>query len=125
MVFALTSVSNDALKVQSALGTTIVQAQVDAFNAHDLDAFLATYSSDASVAGVAPETMVGVAQLREFYEPRFKDASLRCSIETMVTFGTRWVVAREIISSTSGTSETIATFEVLDGLITRASMLKA
>ncbi len=41
-----------------------------------------------------------------------------------MTFGDRWLVARELVTTSNGTGETIATFEVRDGLITRASMVK-
>lgn len=105
--------------------TAVVAEQVDAFNAHDLERFVATYAPDAVVSGVTPEPVVGRDALRAFYAGRFDDAALRCEITTSVTFGERWVVARELVTSGAGTGETIATFDVVDGLIARASMLKA
>lgn len=103
----------------------VVEAQVSAFNNHDLEAFLATYALDAVVVGVAAEPLCGAAELREFYAPRMQDASLSCVVDTQLQLGERWVVARELVASAVGTSETIATFEVLNGRISRASMLKA
>ncbi|WP_047523729.1 nuclear transport factor 2 family protein [Microbacterium sp. ZOR0019] len=108
---------------RSALDT--VQAQLDAFNAHDLDAFVATYAEDAVITGVAPEPVVGSAAIRAFYEPRLQNPELSCVIETSVLFGTRWVVAQEQVINAGVATETIATFDVVDGLIARASMLKA
>ena len=108
---------------RSALDT--VQAQLDAFNAHDLDAFVATYAEDAVITGVAPEPVVGSATIRAFYEPRLQNSELSCVIETSVLFGTRWVVAQEQVINAGVATETIATFDVVDGLIARASMLKA
>ncbi len=105
--------------------TEIVRAQVEAFNNQDLEGFLATYSSDAIVIGVAPEPLVGSEQLRAFYEPRLQDTSLRCVLHTVLSLGERWVVARELITSSQSSSEVIATFDVVDGLIARASMLRA
>lgn len=104
---------------------SIVQAQVDAFNAHDIEAFLATYAEDAVVTGVTPEPLVGRDRLREFYTPRLQNAGVRCDIDTSVLFGERWVIARELVVSAIGATETIATFDVVDGAISRASMLKA
>lgn len=46
-------------------------------------------------------------------------------IEQTVLFGDRWVVAREQVINAGVSTETIATFDVVDGLISRASMLKA
>ena len=40
-------------------------------------------------------------------------------------FGERWVVAQERVINAGVATETIATFDVVDGLIQRASMLKA
>lgn len=108
---------------RSALDT--VQAQLDAFNAHDLDAFVATYAEDAVITGVAPEPIVGSAAIRAFYEPRLQNPELSCVIDTSVLFGSRWVVAQEQVINAGVATETIATFDVVDGLIARASMLKA
>lgn len=109
--------------VRSALDT--VQAQLDAFNGHDLDAFVAAYSDDAVITGVAPEPLVGSAEIRAFYEPRLRNAELSCVVETTVLFGERWVVAREQVVNAGVATETIAMFDVVGGLIRRASMLKA
>ncbi|WP_340696848.1 nuclear transport factor 2 family protein [Cellulosimicrobium funkei] len=104
--------------------SAVVTAQVDAFNVRDLDGFCATYARDAVVSGVTPEPIVGRDALRAFYASRFEDAALHCVIDASVTFGGRWLVARELVTTSNGTGETIATFEVRDGLITRASMVK-
>ncbi|MFK0402587.1 nuclear transport factor 2 family protein [Microbacterium sp. NPDC090225] len=102
-----------------------VQDQLDAFNAHDLEAFVATYAADAVITGVAPEPIVGAAAIRDFYEPRLQNPDLSCVIDRMVLFGDRWVVAQEQVVNDGVATETIATFDVVDGLISRASMLKA
>lgn len=102
-----------------------VQAQLDAFNEHDLDAFVGTYAEDAVITGVAPEPVVGSAAIRAFYEPRLQNPELSCVIDTSVLFGARWVVAQEQVINAGVATETIATFDVVDGLIARASMLKA
>ncbi|GAB3597931.1 nuclear transport factor 2 family protein [Microbacterium tumbae] len=102
-----------------------VQAQLDAFNAHDLDAFVATYAEDAVITGVAADPVSGRAAIRAFYEPRLANPELSCEIDAQVLFGARWVVAHEQVINAGVTTETIATFDVIDGLISRASMLKA
>lgn len=102
-----------------------VTAQLDAFNAHNLDDFVATYAPDAIVTGVATHPIVGREELRDFYEPRLANPELSCAIDTIVQFGERWLVAREFVHNGGTVTETIATFDVIDGLIARASMLKA
>lgn len=108
---------------RTALDT--VQAQLEAFNAHDIDAFVATYARDAVITGVSAEPITGTADIRAFYEPRLRNPALSCEIEETVSFGSRWVVAREQVITAGVTTETIATFDVVDGLIARAAMLKA
>ena len=114
-VFALTD-------ARGRLETVI--AQLDAFNAHDLDAFVATYAEGCVIAGVDAEPLVGLAALREFYAPRLANPQLSCVIDQTILFGDDFLVAREFVLNGSVSTETIATFEVVDGLITRASMLK-
>lgn len=108
---------------RTALDTVL--AQLDAFNAHDLDAFVATYAEDAVITGVAAEPIVGAAAIRDFYEPRLQNPELSCVIDSTVLFGERWVVAREYVINAGVSTETIATFDVVGGRISRASMLKA
>ena len=101
-----------------------VTAQLEAFNAHDLDAFVATYADECVVVGVDAQPIVGSAALREFYAPRLANPDLSCVIDETVLFGEHFVVAREFVINGTLSTETIATFEVIDGLITRASMVK-
>lgn len=103
----------------------VVNAQLDAFNAHDVSAFIATYAPNAVVIGVTPEPITGRDALRAFYEPRLTNSQLSCEIDTVVQFGERWIVAREYVRNGDVSTETIATFDIVDGLIQRASMLKA
>lgn len=103
----------------------VVTAQVSAFNTGDLDGFVATYAEDAVITGVTPEPIVGREDIRAFYKPRLASGTLSCEIGTHVMFGTRWVVAQERVINAGVSTETIATFDVVDGLIARASMLKA
>ncbi|MFK4791029.1 nuclear transport factor 2 family protein [Microbacterium sp. ZW T5_56] len=102
-----------------------VLAQLDAFNAHDLDAFVATYAEDAMITGVAADPIMGAAAIRAFYEPRLQNPELSCVIDSTVLFGERWVIAREYVINAGVSTETIATFDVAEGRIARASMLKA
>lgn len=103
----------------------VVTEQVDAFNAHDLDAFVATYAEDAVVTGVGDAPLIGRASIRDFYADRLAHPALSCRIDAQTLFGDRWVVAQESIVRDGVATETIATFDVRDGLIRRASMLKA
>ena len=110
---------------ESRTAAETVSAQLAAFNAHDLEAFASTYAVDAVVTGVAPQALSGRDAIRDFYSLRFADGGLSCIIETSVGFGERWVVAREFVTGPERIAETIAIFDVVNGFISRATMLKA
>lgn len=103
----------------------VVQRQVEAYNARDLDAFLATYAPAAQVHfGLGPDakTLTGPA-LRERYGARFKTPGLHCEITGRLTLGAK-VVDREHVTSTDKPAlEAIAIYQVRDGLIQEAWIL--
>lgn len=103
---------------------TVFRRQVAAFNAHDLEGFLATYADDAVVLGVAPAPLAGAQALRAHYESRLGDTSLGCDVFATTTFGTRWLVAHERVRSGAGSEEVVAVFEVGGGVIRRATMVR-
>lgn len=98
-------------------------AQVDAFNARDLDAFLATYAPDAALHGLLPDRVVnGHDEMREIYTARFAQDPLHCTIHATTVYGDRWVAAHERVLGPSGTVELVGVFEIADGRIVRADM---
>lgn len=103
----------------------VVRRQVEAFNAHDVEAFLATYATDATVSSGVNEPLVGRAAMREHYVARLADTSLRCRLETVVLFGERFVVAHEEVSGRQGTARVVAVFDVADELIQRSMLMTA
>lgn len=107
--------------MSDVLGT--VRRQVDAFNAHNLEAFLETYAEDATVTGSTDTPLVGRAAMRAHYAPRLTDASLHCRLGTIVLFDERWVVAREAVTSGGDTMAVIAVFEVVNDVIARSMLM--
>jgi len=103
----------------------VFQAQVDAFNDHDVEAFVSTYAADAVVTSTVSEPLVGHDAMRAHYTKRLANPALRCDVVTTSLFGDRWLVAHELVRDGSATTEVIATFEVIDGRIARASLVVA
>jgi len=102
---------------------TVFLRQVDAFNACDLDAFLATYAADAEIHGLAAAgPVVGLAAVRPIYAERFTQRPLRCDVLDLHVLGGRWAVAHERVTGPAGTSELVGVFEVVDGRIVRADL---
>ena len=66
----------------------IVQAQLEAYNARDLNAFLATYAEDAELFEHPSKLLAsGMAQLRERYAARFADPILHALVLKRIVMG--------------------------------------
>lgn len=101
----------------------IVQTQLDAYNARDIEAFVATYTDDAQIFE-HPATLLaaGSAQLRDRYAARFKEPNLRAVVVKRIVMG-NMVIDHERVTRTfpegPGTSEAVAIYEVQDGKIAK------
>jgi len=103
----------------------VVQAQLDAFNAKDLDALMATYAPDAQQFTLhGPLLAQGHAALRARYALRFAEPDLHARLVSRTCIG-NMVVDAEIITRNFedgvGTLEMLCVYEVADGRIVRAS----
>lgn len=101
----------------------IVQTQLDAYNAHDIDAFMATYADDAQLFGHPAKLLAaGSAQLRERYAARFKEPNLRAVVVKRIVMG-NMVIDQERVTRTfpegPGVLEAVAIYEVQSGKIAR------
>ncbi len=103
---------------------TIVQRQLDAYNARDIDALMATYADDVEHFEF-PSTRVakGAAQVRERLAVRLQEPRLHARLLGRTAMG-NLVIDHEIVTRDfpegSGTIELIAMYEVKGGVITRA-----
>ncbi len=103
----------------------VIQAQLDAFNAKDLDALMATYAPDAQQYVLHGELLAqGHDVLRARYAIRFAEPDLHARLVSRACIG-NMVVDAEIITRNFpegvGTLEMLCVYEVVDGKIVRAS----
>ena len=104
----------------------VVQRQLDAYNARDLDALLATYAPDARQYE-HPATLLasGHADMRERMAIRFREPNLHARLLQRVVMG-NIVIDHERVTRTfpegSGTVDMVAIYEVTDGRICSASV---
>lgn len=103
----------------------VVQAQLDAYNAKDIDALLATYATDAQQYVLHGEQLAqGHAQMRERFLARFAEPDLHARLLSRTVMGNT-VVDAELITRNfpegPGTLEMLCIYEVVDGRIRRAS----
>ena len=105
----------------------VVQAQLDAYNAKDIEALLQTYAADAEQYTLHGELLAkGREQLRARFLTRFAEPDLYARLVSRTVVGP--VVAdTELITRNFpeglGTVEMLCIYEVLNGQIQRASFV--
>lgn len=103
----------------------VVQRQLEAYNARDIEALLATYASDATQHALHGEALAaGHAGMRPRFLARFAEPDLHATLLQRTVMG-EWVIDHERIARTfpegRGTLEMFCVYEVREGLIRKAS----
>lgn len=104
----------------------VVARQLDAYNARDVDAILATYADDACQFEF-PATLVasGAAQIRARMAQRFTEPDLHARLVQRSVMG-NLVLDHEVVTRNFpeglGTLELVAIYEVRDGKIQNATV---
>lgn len=104
----------------------IVQEQLDAYNARDIEAFVRTYSPEVEIFQLPEQKILaGHAELRERYSRRFENPKLHADLVNRMVLG-NFVIDFEHVSGIieGGISQAIAIYEVADGVIRRVWFAK-
>jgi uncharacterized protein (TIGR02246 family) len=103
-----------------------VARQVDAYNAHDLDAYLACYTDDVVVTtGHGDVLLEGIDAVREQYDEWFTQlAGLHADVHHRIERGD-WVVDDEHAVAHGLDVEALVAYHVLDGRIDRVVVMTA
>jgi hypothetical protein len=102
----------------------VVQRQLDAYNAHNVEALIATYAADAQQFEHPSKLLAsGLAQIRERFAARFKETNPHAVLLKRIVAGSV-VIDHEKVSSTfpEGPSkiELVAIYEVRNDKISKA-----
>lgn len=102
----------------------IVQRQLNAYNARDIDAFMDTYSDDVELYGFPNKLMgKGKAEMRKGYEGFFRNTkNLYCEIEKRIVIANK-VIDHEKVRAGNQTFRAVAIYEVENGKIKRVTFL--
>lgn len=105
----------------------VVQTQLEAYNARDIDAFVGTYTEDAQLFEHPAKLLAaGSAQLRERYASRFKEPNLHAVIVKRIVMG-NVVVDHERVTRTfpegTGVLDAVAIYEIQNGKIAKAWLI--
>ena len=109
------------MNISPAAPEATVQRQLDAFNARDVAALLATYADDARLFEHPDKLLAhGAAALRERFTARFQERNLHAALHRRIVMG-NFVFDHEVVTRTfpegAGTLEVVMIYEVRDGRI--------
>ena len=104
------------------------QAQLDAYNARDIDSFAAVYAEDVQLIDLVTGTVFcdGRQSLIDRYGPMFAEhPELHCELVSRI-IAPPFVLDEERVAGLrpNGTVHAVATYEVRAGMITRAWFLR-
>lgn len=112
------------MNTASLTSEQVVQKQLDAYNARDIEALLAIYADDAQMFEHPSKLLAsGSAQLRERFSVRFKEPDLHARLCRRIVMGNIVVDHEEVTRNFpegKGTLELIMIYEVQRGRITKA-----
>jgi hypothetical protein len=109
---------------QTKIQESVIQHQLDAYNARNVDAIMATYAEDAQQFE-HPSTLIasGAAQIRARFEARFQELNLHARLNRRIVMG-NIVIDHETVIRTfpegPGSIELVAIYQVASGRITKA-----
>jgi len=95
----------------------VIAREHAAYAAHDLEAFLATYSPTARIKLVDGSELKGRRFLREYYRPRFDAGQCKTEVVQKLMLG-EWVVEHILCYDDGDSVPQLALYRVVDGLIT-------
>jgi hypothetical protein len=112
---------------QATSPAQVVQAQLDAYNARNIDAFLATYAADAQLFEHPAKLLAsGQAEMRERYAARFKEPNLHAVIVKRIVMG-NVVIDHEKVTRTfpegPGVLDAVVIYEIQNGRIVKAWLI--
>ncbi|TCK68897.1 hypothetical protein DFQ05_0407 [Winogradskyella wandonensis] len=103
----------------------IVQQQLDAYNARDIDAFMATYSNDIKLYNFPNELRTeGQEAMKTSYKGFFENTpDLNCKILKRIVTGNK-VIDHELVTANGNTFKAVAIYEVENGLISKVTFVR-
>jgi hypothetical protein len=127
MIFTALTMSGSASAAETNSAEEIVQKQFDAYNARDIDAFLATYADDAELFSFPnTRTAKGKDEMRQRYTVRFSDTILHGIVVKRIVMGNT-VIDHERVRVTlpegPGVMQAIAIYEVQDKKIAKVTFI--
>src|SRR5258708_31747202 len=102
----------------------LVEEQLQAYNARDLERFAATYAESIRIYRMPAmePAIVGKEKLREVYRGRFSSPNLHAEIVSRIVLGNKVIDHERVVGIKEMPIEAVAVYEVVDGLIRTACL---
>ncbi|NNE33290.1 MAG: SnoaL-like domain-containing protein [Winogradskyella sp.] len=103
----------------------IVQQQLEAYNARNIDAFMATYTQDVKLYNY-PNTLLseGQSQMRKDYMSWFeRNPDLKATIRKRIVIGNK-VIDEEQVKANNRVFNAVAIYEIENGLISKVTFIQ-
>lgn len=108
--------------------TQLAQAQLDAYNAHDVEAFASVYSDDVQLIDLATGKFFcnGIEELRALYRRKFGEKpNMHCRLVSRIECPPFVIDEEDVSGLVEGRNiHAVATYECRDGKICRAWFLR-
>lgn len=112
-------------EVKESSPVDVVNARMSAYNNHNLEVFLATYSDDIQVFTYPniPIGKKGKEHLRSIFESMFKERKVSVKIHQQITQG-NYVINHETVTYSGSDTKYVSIYEVKGGLITSVQFVR-
>ncbi|MGX1929264.1 nuclear transport factor 2 family protein [Flagellimonas sp. 2504JD4-2] len=104
---------------------SVVQLQLEAYNARDIDAFMSTYADDIELFNFPHKLFrKGAAKMKASYGTFFESTpDLHCEIKNRIVIGNK-VIDEEFVIVNGSNFSAVAIYEVEDGKIARVTFIR-
>ena len=104
----------------------VADLQLAAYNARDMDAYLALFHEDAVLTNLPDGNIVasGMAEIRSMYEVRFATPGLRCEVHHRSEIGDVAVDRETVFTDTAPPVDILAMYYVRDGKIAKIFFIR-
>lgn len=104
--------------------SAVVNKRMDAYNQHDLKAFLAMYSDTVKVYTYPDKQLAGGKEhLQSIFEPMFKEGNVAVKIHQQIEKDS-YVINQETVIYADKKTDYVSIYKVVDGLITEVRFVR-
>lgn len=102
----------------------VVNKRMDAYNRHNINAFLATYADTVKVYTYPDKQLAsGKAHLQSIFEPMFTEGNVAVKIHQQIETDS-YVINQETVIDSGKKTDYVSIYKVVDGLITEVRFVR-